>query len=67
MNPYMNRDNVSLDDSDLALSELKRYQALGGHTVVDATNIGIGRDPEKLARISPHVWPEDRHGHGLLS
>jgi phosphotriesterase-related protein len=52
MNPYMNRDNVSLDDSDLALSELKRYQALGGHTVVDATNIGIGRDPEKLARIA---------------
>ena len=52
MNPYMNRDNVSLDDVDLALSELKRYRALGGHTVVDATNIGIGRDPVKLARIS---------------
>lgn len=52
MNPYMNRDNVSLDDSDLALSELARYRALGGHTVVDATNIGIGRDPVKLARIA---------------
>jgi phosphotriesterase-related protein len=52
MNPYMNRDNVSLDDSDLALSELKRFQALGGHTVVDPTNIGIGRDPVKLRRIS---------------
>jgi phosphotriesterase-related protein len=52
MNPYINRDNVSLDDSDLALTELKRYQALGGHTVVDPTNIGIGRDPVKLARIA---------------
>ncbi|WP_152048690.1 phosphotriesterase family protein [Aureimonas psammosilenae] len=52
MNPYMNRDNVSLTDSDLALSELKLFQALGGHTVVDPTNFGIGRDPEKLARIS---------------
>ncbi|RWL16123.1 MULTISPECIES: phosphotriesterase [Mesorhizobium] len=52
MNPYVNRDNVSLDDSDLALSELQRYRALGGHTVVDATNIGIGREAEKLARIS---------------
>ena len=52
MNPYMNRDNVSLDDSDLALSELKRFQGLGGHTVIEATNIGIGRAPEKLARIS---------------
>jgi phosphotriesterase-related protein len=52
MNPYMNRDNVSLDDGDLALAELKRFQALGGHTVIEATNIGIGRDPEKLARIA---------------
>ncbi|MDB5526072.1 MAG: aryldialkylphosphatase [Rhizobium sp.] len=52
MNPYMNRDNVSLDDSDLALTELRKFQALGGHTVVDATNIGIGRDPVKLARIA---------------
>src|SRR5438132_10019022 len=52
MNPYVNRDNVSLDDSDLALSELQRYRELGGHTVVDATNVGIGREPEKLARIS---------------
>ncbi len=29
-----------------------KFQALGGHTVIEATNIGIGRDPEKLARIS---------------
>jgi len=52
MNPYMNRDNVSLTDTDLALSELKRFQILGGHTVVDATNIGIGRDPVRLRRIA---------------
>ena len=31
-----------------AQSELKRFQALGGHTVVDPTNFGIGRDPVKL-------------------
>ena len=30
MNPYMNRDNVSIDDGDLALGQLKRFQALGG-------------------------------------
>jgi phosphotriesterase-related protein len=52
MNPYMNRDNVSLDDGDLALSELGRFQALGGHTVVETTNFGIGRDAEQLARIA---------------
>jgi phosphotriesterase-related protein len=52
MNPYMNRDNVSLDDPETALSELQRYEVLGGHTVVDPTNIGIGRNPEQLAKIS---------------
>ncbi|WP_036791312.1 phosphotriesterase family protein [Pleomorphomonas koreensis] len=52
MNPYLNRDNVSLDDADLALRELDRYRRFGGNTVVDATSIGIGRDPEALARIA---------------
>jgi len=52
MNPYMNRDNVSLDDADLALTELTKYRTLGGHTVVETTNIGIGRDPPRLARIA---------------
>lgn len=52
MNPYLNRDNVSLDDADVALRELERYRRFGGNTVVDATTIGIGRDPEALARIA---------------
>ncbi|ODN70477.1 phosphotriesterase family protein [Methylobrevis pamukkalensis] len=52
MNPYMNRDNVMLADVDLALGEIRRFAKLGGNTVVDPTNIGIGRDPEALLRIS---------------
>lgn len=52
MNPYMNRDNVSLDEEDVALSELNRYRALGGCTVVEMTTLGIGRNPEGLARIA---------------
>lgn len=52
MNPYLNRDNVSLDDADVALRELERYRRFGGNTVIDATTIGIGRDPEALARIA---------------
>ncbi|WP_036839438.1 phosphotriesterase family protein [Pleomorphomonas oryzae] len=52
MNPYLNRDNVSLDDADLALRELERYRRFGGNTMIDATTIGIGRDPEALARIA---------------
>ena len=52
MNPFLNRDNCFLLDVDLALGELGRFAELGGHTVVDPTCFGIGRDPAALARIS---------------
>lgn len=37
---------------DLAIEELMKFRALGGDTVVDPTNIGIGRDPKALQRIA---------------
>src|SRR5580698_1250637 len=52
MNPLMNRDNCQLFDADVAVEELMRFRELGGNTVVDPTNIGIGRDPAALQRIS---------------
>lgn len=52
MNPYMNRDNVSLHDTDDALAELAMLRERGGRTVVDPTNIGIGRDGLALRRLS---------------
>ncbi len=52
MNPYMNRDNVSLRSEDDAAAELGQFRDLGGRTVVDPTNIGIGRDGPALRRIS---------------
>jgi phosphotriesterase-related protein len=52
MNPLMNRDNCQLFDVDLAVEELMKFRELGGQTVVDPTNIGIGRDPLALQRIS---------------
>ncbi|MFM2482811.1 phosphotriesterase [Celerinatantimonas sp. YJH-8] len=51
-NPLISKDNCQLFDVDLAIRELMKYKALGGETVVDPTNIGIGRDPQALARIS---------------
>jgi len=47
-NPYAIRENVVLDDLDLAVEELSWFKELGGLTVVDCTSIGIGRSPEKL-------------------
>lgn len=52
MNPFLNRDNCFLLDVDLAMGELNRFADLGGHTVVDPTCFGIGRDPLALARIA---------------
>lgn len=47
-----NKDNVELKDEELAVSELKRFVAAGGRSIVDPTNVGLGRDPLALARIA---------------
>lgn len=52
MNPLVSRDNCQLFDVELACAELLKYRALGGETVVDPTNLGIGRDPQALQRIA---------------
>lgn len=52
MDPFVNRDNCRLDDIDLAAAEVGQFAELGGHTVVDPTNRGIGRDPDALVAIS---------------
>ena len=45
-------DNMVLGDEELACEEVARFANEGGQTVVDATCIGIGRDPRALHRIS---------------
>lgn len=41
-----------LDDEPLAVTELARYAAAGGGTLVDLTTTEIGRDPAALRRVS---------------
>ncbi|WP_159587805.1 phosphotriesterase family protein [Chelativorans xinjiangense] len=50
--PFVNKHNIALDDEALAIEELHRFAKAGGHTVVDPTCRGIGRDPLALQRIS---------------
>jgi phosphotriesterase-related protein len=47
-----NWDNVELKDEEIAVSELRHFVAAGGRTIVDPTNVGLGRDPIGLARIA---------------
>lgn len=62
-------DNSRLYDTTAATEEALLYKYAGGNSLVDVTNIGIGRDPLALARISRatglniimgtgyYVWP----------
>ena len=47
-----NRDNLRLIDESEALEGILKYRHAGGGGLVDTSNIGLGRDPLALARIS---------------
>ena len=47
-----NVDNVRLLDVQTAIDEAALYKQAGGGTIVEATSVGLGRDPRALARIS---------------
>ena len=49
---YQNRDNLILGDEVMAVQELEGYRKQGGGALVDATSIGLGRDPRALRRVS---------------
>ena len=51
-NAFACRDNLTLDDGQVALSEVERYRAAGGATLVEVTPAGMGRDPRALAWIA---------------
>ena len=41
-----------LDDESLAVAELANYRDAGGSSLIDATSVGLGRNPVALRRIS---------------
>jgi len=49
---FENRDNLLLDDEELAIEEIMRFKLAGGKSVVDVTNWGIGQDPHAMTRIA---------------
>jgi len=50
--PSNNFDNMNMTDEKEAIDEAMLFKLAGGGTIVDVTNIGIGRDPRSLQRIS---------------
>ena len=51
-NYYSNRSNLTLMDLDTMTSEVRKFSEVGGGAMVDATSMGIGRNPDALAEIS---------------
>ena len=49
---FANLDNLMLIDEEAATAKAMIYMKAGGGTIVDATTIGIGRDPLALARMA---------------
>ena len=47
-----NIENLDLNDEEVAIKEASLFYRAGGKTIVDLTNLGLGRDPQALARIS---------------
>ncbi len=50
--PYHNRDNLVLNDEDIAISELELFKQAGGRTIIDLTTRTIGPYPDKLRKIA---------------
>ena len=50
--PYALRDNLVLEDPELAIREVNLFAEAGGQTFVDVTLPEIGRDPVFLQRLS---------------
>ena len=47
-----NRDDLILKSEKEAVSELNHFKQAGGSAIADMSNVGLGRDPLALARIS---------------
>lgn len=50
--PYALKDNLLIDDYETQKKEILRFKEAGGKTIVDATTIGIGRNPLLLRKIA---------------
>ena len=51
-NPHALKDNLILNDYAVAREEIMEFKYAGGGTIVDVTNVGLGRTPQALRRLA---------------
>ncbi len=66
-NPFLVKDNMVLDNLDLAIYEVNRFKKVGGTTIVDLTNVGIKRDLKKIRKVSEATSVNVIAGCGLYT
>jgi phosphotriesterase-related protein len=50
--PNIAKDNLLLDDLHLAIREISEFKNMGGRSIADLTNIGLGRNAKSLQAIA---------------
>lgn len=67
VDPWISRDNLRMQDLDVATREVRSFRDVGGRTIVDCTTEGIGRDVSHLQRISIATGVNIVAGTGLYT
>ena len=65
-NYFSNRDNLLLEDEETAIRELLLYKRAGGGTLVEASTIGLSRNPRGAEAYRQGLRGQHRDGRGLL-
>lgn len=63
--PFGNRDNLLLQDVEVAVAEVGRYAERGGRTIIDTTGLGAGRDLAGLRQVSERTGVQVIAGTGF--
>ena len=64
-NPFLLRDNMRLDDTELAIAEVQAFKDAGGGCLVEVSSIGIRTDLAGVARVAERTGLHIVQGTGF--
>ena len=64
-NPFLLRDNLRLDDTELAIAEVQAFKDAGGGCLVEVSSIGIRTDLAGIARVAERTGLHIVQGTGF--
>jgi phosphotriesterase-related protein len=64
-NPFLLRDNLRLDDAELAIAEVQAFKDAGGGCLVDVSSVGIRTDLAGIVRVAEQTGLHIVQGTGF--